>query len=167
MHGNSALAPLQGVEGAFFWGMYFNPACSLVSPVPAGLRAGPGGVGIGRFGWADANGTVRNARLSATDMLGLVIPDVPVNSDWRNVFFDIVTCTWRIREGLPVTLLRNGQVWVKFVGGAQLSQPVYANLIDGRAISGYSVAGELTPWSVGSTVSAESMAIITTWSKYP
>lgn len=162
MLNNSALAAFSAVEGAVVFDGQ-NPASSLSSPVPAGLRAGPGGVAIGRFGWTDANGTVRNTRLNAGDALGFIIPDIPINSDWRNVFFDEVTRTFRIREGLPVTMLRTGKVWAKFVNGAQVLQPVYANILDGSAISGYSLAGELTRWSVSTPTDAQALAIITTW----
>jgi hypothetical protein len=165
MYGNSALAASPAVEGAFVFG-YDNPAATLVSPVPAGLRAGSGGVAIGRFGWYDVNGVVRNERLAATDVLGLVVADVPLNSDWRNVFFDDTTCTYRIREGLPVTMAGTGKLWARFRDGAQPGLQVYADVLDGRAIAGYSLGAEPTPWSVATFAEAKGVAIITPWSKY-
>jgi hypothetical protein len=162
----SSAAVLQGIGGVFYLSDYYNPACSMVSPVAAGIRAGAGGAGIGRFGWVDANGIVLNTRTNDSDMLGIVLPDIPLNSDWRNVFYDDVSCSWRIREGLPVTVLSVGKIGLRFRYGAQPSAPVYASLLDGRAISGYSADSELTPWLVATPAAADAIATITTWSKY-
>lgn len=134
-----------------------------VSPVMGGLRAGPGGVGIGLFAWCDALGVVRNARLNPEDSIGVVLLDVPLGVDSRFVFFDAVTNTFRIREGLPVVLLVSGLARVTFKNGGQAFAPVYANVLDGSAIAGYSPLAELTPWSVATLPDAQGLATITTW----
>jgi hypothetical protein len=94
-----------------------------------------------------------------------VLPELGPGVDWRRVFFDDLSKTWRIREGMNISLLAAGTVWARFKYGARPGQPVYANLLDGSLISGYSDAGELTRWVVSSAAGAGGLAIITTWSK--
>lgn len=152
------------VEGAFA-----STAYTSFSTLPAGpagaIRAGVGGVAIGRFAWAQPDGIARNARTTPDDLLGLVLPEYGPGVDWRRVFFDDASQTWRIREGINISMLKQGTVWGRFRYGARPRAAVYANLLDGSLISGYSDAGELTPWVVSSAAGAGGLAIITTWSK--
>jgi hypothetical protein len=92
----------------------------------------------------------------------VVLPQFGPGVDWRQVFYDDVTLTFRIRYGLGLTMLARGNVWVRFPTGAVPGQQVYANPLDGTAISGYSVAGELTPWSVVTPAGPGDLAIIST-----
>lgn len=165
MYPPGALTASPAVEGAFAFGEY-NVASSVVSGPAASLRAGPGGTAFGRFGWCDSLGVVRNVRLAASDVLGFIIPQWGPQVDWRLVFFDDTTQTWRVREGMPLTMLATGNVWAKFLGGAYPGNRVYANLLDGAVISGYSDAGELTPWSVAMPVVPGGLGVISTWSVY-
>lgn len=165
MHDPRALAAVPAVEGAFVFGQYNIVA--TVNAGPAGsLRAGAGGASVGRFGWANELGIVLNARTTAADLLGVVLPQYGPGVDWRRVFYDEVTQTYRIREGMNMAMLSRGNVWVRFPAGAVPAQPVYANPLDGTAISGYSLVGELTPWSVVSAAGPGELAIISTWSMY-
>jgi hypothetical protein len=164
MQGPSALAASQAVEGAFVFGAY-NIAATLNTGPAAAARAGLHGVAMGRFAWVEVDGVALNARLSPEGMQGLVMFEFGPGVDWRRVFFDDVSQTWRIREGLSVSLLARGSVWARFPFGAIPAQPVYANILDGSAISGYSASGELTPWSVVTEAAAGELAIITTWNK--
>lgn len=165
MHSPSALAASPAVEGAFVFGAY-NIMTTVCGGPAASLRAGLHGVAMGRFAWMAPTGICLNVRLSVADLLGLVLPQYGPGIDWRRVFYDDVTQTFRIREGLPVTLLAKGNVWARFKYGATIGDPVYASLIDGSAISGYSADDELTPWSVVSTARPGELAIISTWSMY-
>lgn len=160
----SALAASPAVEGAFYFGAY-NVASTVVGGRAGSFVAGAGGVGVGRFAWGRADGRVFNARNSPEDLLGLVVPRIGPGVDWRVVYYDDATRTWRIREGLVLSMLASGNVWVRFPLGAIPGQPVYANVLDGSALSGYSDDGELTPWSVISPAAAGGLAIITTWSR--
>lgn len=163
MYGPCALAASPAVEGAFVIGAY-NVA-AMIPPVIAGAwRAGPGGTALARFGWGSLDGLVRNVRTLSTDVLGIVLPQYGPGVDWRVVFFDDVTLTYRVREGLPLQFLRAGNLWLKFRGGAFPGQAVYANALDGSAISGYSDDGELTPFTVSSQAAPGQLAIVTSWS---
>lgn len=161
----SALAAQPAVEGAFVFGEY-NVAATVCGGPAGSPRAGEHGVAVGRFAWMDAAGITLNVRGSAQDLRGIALPQVGPGVDWRVMFYDDVTNTFRIRQGLPLSLLSKGNVWVRFPGGAVVGSPVYANVLDGSAISGYSVAGELTPWSVITPASPGQLAIISTESRF-
>ena len=159
----SALAGI-AVEGAFASTIYSSFATLTAGPQGA-IVAGEHGVAIGRFAWVRPDGVALNERTSPEDLLGFVLPELGPGVDWRRVFFDDVSCTWRIRQGMNVSLLTAGSVWGRFKYGALPGRSVYANLLDGSLISGYSDAGELTRWVVSSAAPAGGLAIITTWSK--
>lgn len=161
MYGQGALGCSPAVEGAFVLGDY-NVSSSVVQPKAAGMRAGFGGVALGRFAWANPNGVAFNQRNSSHDLLGIVVPYIGIPVDWRYVYYDDATQTNRLREGLPLTMLATGNVWARFEEGAISGEPVYAN-VDGSAHSGYIAGGELTAWSVMSNCPAGQLAIISTW----
>lgn len=162
MQGPSALGCSPAVEGAFVLGEY-NVASTVVAGL-APLRAGFGGVAVGRFAWANPAGVVFNQRNSGHDVLGLVLPRIGPDVDWRSVYYDEPTKTWRIREGLPVTLLATGNVQVRLADGGYANQPIYANTLDGSANAGYIPAGELTRWSMVNNCPPGQLGIISTWS---
>lgn len=130
-------------EGASIFGPYDSPPPTVVAGV-GGLVGGAAGTVMGRFGWADpTTGAVDNARTSAGQIPGLVIPH---GGGWTRVY-----CSggvWIARKGLPVTMAAGGKFWVRFPGGAYAGQPCYADLVDGHAISGYAVGAEATVWTV-------------------
>lgn len=159
----SALAASSAVEGAFVLGHY-NVAATVNAGPAGALVAGLHGVAIGRFGWADENGLVLNERTSGFDVIGLVVPRLGPGVDWRQVFYDDASDTWRIRQGLPLTMLSRGSVWARFPGGAYAGQMVFANVLDGTPLSGYSPDGELTRWSVVTSCRPGELAVISTWS---
>lgn len=161
MYGPSALAAYPAVEGAFVLGAY-NDFATVNGGPAASPRAGAHGVGIGRFAWMGVDGVVLNARSSSQDLQGIVIAPMSPQVDWRWVFYDDVSQTFRIREGLPCPLLAAGNMWVRFPNGARYGESVYANVLDGTPISGYSADGELTPWSVSRPCAANELAIIST-----
>ena len=144
----------------------FNYMPGLVGGPAASARAAAGGVGVWRFAWLDSQGIVSNVRGTAGDPVGVVLPPFSLLTDWRRMFFDPVTSTWRIREGLNVSLIAGGNMRLRFANGAYRGQPVYANVLDGSPISGNSLAGELTPWSVQQDAPPGGLALISTWSKF-
>jgi len=134
---------------------------SVISGSEVGLRAGAGGVSIGRFGWASPDGSVLNARTRADDVLGMVVIQT---GDWRRVFWDDVSHTWKIREGLNLTMLSGAPgMWIKLPGGGAWGQRVYADPVDGTPVAGYAVGLEPSRWCVGHPIGPGGLSLITTW----
>lgn len=129
------------------------PFASVLAGVGA-WRAGPGGLLQGRFGWGNpSTGLVSNTPTSPADSLGLVLPLESVNyanggvvggpvrfggpaAAWTWQTYDRAFKAWRLREGIVATLLNRGNFWLRFVGGANYGDTVYASTVDGSAISG-------------------------------
>ncbi len=149
---------IRPAEGAF---ASPNPRTQTLAGMGA-LVAASDGLSVGRFGWADiSTGSAANARTNAEQRLGFVLP---VIGTWQRVYTE--RGQRFIRPGLAVTLCNKGDFWAKFAGGAVRGQRVYANLLDGSAISGYDADAELTGWSVVTSCAPGQLAIISTWS-YP
>jgi hypothetical protein len=161
MYDNNALGVYPHAEGVPISGVYYNRASSVVSGSEVGLRAGAGGVAIGRFGWAEPDGTVSNARVSDAGVIGLVVIQ---SGDWRRVYWDGTTHTWRIREGLNLTMLSAAPgILVHIPNGAQWNQRVYTSPLDGIPVAGYAVDLEPTRWAVGKPHTPGGLSLLTTW----
>lgn len=149
-----------------------NPRTTCLSGVADGLVGGsPKGAAVGRFGWADIAGRVRNFRDAETDVRGFVLPPVQLGNpyadgDWQFAYRETDTGILFIRPGLPVTMCSRGDFWARFELGATRGQPVYADPLTGAVISGYADGAELTPWSVVNSAAPGQLAIISTWSDY-
>jgi len=138
-----------------------NPYAVQVSG-PIAFRAGLDGLAVSRFGWGDLDtGFVDNVRSNPAQVLAYVFPFVTGNSAIR------VCCGGArfVRPGVGVTFLRSGDYWVRFQGGAQAGQPVYASLVDGSPISGQATNAELTRWFVATNAAPGGLAIISTTTK--
>lgn len=120
-----------------------NPRASTVAG-PLAWRAGNDGLAVARFGFANQDtGLVDNSRSNAGQVLGFVFPVVNGNSAvrvWRGIRY--------ARPGVGVSLMANGDYWVRFMGGAQAGDVVWASQVDGTAISGDASNAEPTPWLV-------------------
>lgn len=163
MQGNIAPGVFPRAGGVPVSGVYYYRAGSVIAGGEAGLRAGPGGVAIGRFGWVSPAGVVLNARTSAQDIVGLVVIET---GDWRKVFWDELTQTWRIRAGLGLTMLSHAPgMWVVLPGGGSWRERVYANPVDGTPVAGYADGLESTRWSVGKPNGPGGLSLLTTWNK--
>ena len=159
-------------EGAF---AQPNPQYQLSNPPFAAAPAGAGqfvapsangGVIQGRFGWGDpTTGLVTNTPVAGA-VLGVVVPLVGWRADWGRVFYDATVNAYRIRAGLPVTLVNAGPFWLRFAAGAVAGQPVYASNVDGSALSGYTVGATLTQWRVSTPTSPGGLAIVSSTSFY-
>lgn len=161
MNGQNALGVPSRAGGVPLSGVYYNRASSLVPASETGLRAGVGGVSIGRFGWSAPDGSVLNARSSAQDARGIVVIQ---DGDWRRVFWDSVTRTWKIREGMNLTMLSASPgLLIRLDGGGSWGQRVYADPVDGRALAAYALGLESTPWSVVNANGPNGLSLITTW----
>lgn len=120
-------------------------------------RAAPGGLLQGRFGFGDpSTGLVTNAAPTGPYDLGIVIPLESTNNAnggvvggparfggpwarWTWQTWDRTANAWRLREGLMTTLMPNGNFFLRFAGGANYGDTVYASTIDGTAVSGSGV----------------------------
>lgn len=161
MYGINALGALLAPEGVPFEGRYYFRATTVVPNIAAGFAAGVGGASIARFGWADADGRVTNARAFETDPLGLVVFQT---GDWRRIYWDSDTRSWRIREGMNLTMLaRAPGVWVRIPGGAVRGATVYTSPLDGVPVSGYADGLVETPWVVARPIGPGGLSFITTW----
>jgi hypothetical protein len=161
MYGSNAFGVPLHAEGVPVSGVHYYRSSSVVSGSELGLRAGPGGVAIGRFGWAEPDGTVLNQRVSDQGVQGLVVIQV---GDWRRVFWDDTTHTWRIREGLNLTMLSGAPgMWLSIPNGAQWNQRVYTNPLDGIPVAGYAVNLEPSNWVVGKPCGPRGLSLVTTW----
>lgn len=161
MYGLNALGVHQHAEGVPIEGRFYFRATTLVGPA-ATLVAGVGGAGIARFGWADADGRVTNARALPTDLLGLVVAQ---SGDWRRIYWDNATRSWRIRQGMNLTMLTAAPgVWVRFPGGVGAPNVrVYTSPLDGIPVAGDTGGLEVTPWVVARPIGPGGLSLITTW----
>lgn len=124
--------------------------------------ADPDGLAVGCFGWADPlSQLASNSKPNDTSLLGFVMP---TRGGWQRVL--MTPARQYIRPGIEVTLASAGDFYCFFPYGALIGQPVYASILDGTPISGYSDNAQLTPWSVCTNVAPGEIAIISTWSKY-
>jgi len=162
VYGIDALGVYSRTEGVPIEGRYFFRATTLVAGPEGSLVAGVGGAGIARFGWADTDGRVTNARASATDLLGLVVYQ---GGDWRRIYWDDATRSWRIRQGMNMTMLTAAPgVWVRFPGGGgRPNLRVYTSPLDGVPVAGDTGGLEVTPWVVARPIGPGGLSLITTW----
>lgn len=176
-------SPLNALSPGVFEGAFVNchnPRAQVLGGAGQ-LRAGvgsflasPGGLIVGRFGWAADDGACYNVKADtgATARLGVVLPcPMPdVNNSWQRTYSvvlpDGITRGRVIRPGLEVTLCNRGDFWLKFEGGASAGQPVYASRLDGSAIAGYDSNSDLTPWSVILSARPGGLAAVSTWSSF-
>lgn len=114
--------PAIGIEGDWYGA---NPRFTLLAG-EGRLVAGPEGVTVGRFAWANPNGIVHNG--GGQGRLGFVHRDQPAFiTDW------LAQSTLKVNGGLDMTLHVAADVLCRFAGGAIPNQKVYANYADGTA----------------------------------
>lgn len=149
-------APFEGAFASRVLGSNLETNAPFASALSGtgGLRAAPGGLLQGRFGFADpTTGLVTNAPVGASYTFGVVIPLDSVNGanggvvggparfggrqaqfTWQT--YDREARAWRLRAGLVATLMPRGNFYLRFPGGANYGESVYASLVDGSAVSG-------------------------------
>lgn len=187
MNGNqSALGLYEGAFASRPLGQNLETLAPFAS-VLAGAgawRAGPGGLLQGRFGWGDPDtGLAFNTPASLGGPLGIVIPLRSVNTanggviggpaafggpaaSWSWQTYDRVFRAWRLREGIVATMAASGNFWLKFAGGANYGDTVYASTADGSAISGEVAGTVITPWKVCSEASPGNLALVSTTARF-
>lgn len=179
-------APYEGAFASRVLGQNLETLAPYASALASGgvWRAGPGGVLQGRFGWGNsATGLVLNEQTDPSDVLGVVIPLRSVNAAnggviggprafggplaaWTWQTYDRTFRAFRMREGIVCTLHMRGNFWLKFAGGANYGDPVYASLTDGSALSGVSAGAVATPWIVCSNANAGRLAMVSSTAKF-
>lgn len=119
---------------------------------PGELVAGPAGVTIGRFAWANPVGVVSNSgglgRLGFVCRRGQVVINPIVLQRSGNL----------ILAGAEMTLHTKGDFWVRFAGGAMMGQKVYANFADGTAVAAAAGTPPAAATATGS-IAAGSVAV--------
>lgn len=107
-----------------------NPRTSMDAGEGA-LVAGPNGVIIGRFAWADVNGIVTNGVVNiSASAYGFVHRE---QQGLITIFLAETSQT--IQAGCNMTLMRSGGFWAQFAAGATFKQKVYINIADGTCVA--------------------------------
>lgn len=118
-----------GIEGGFYGA---NPHYTLTNPDEGMWVAGPDGVTIGRFAWANtANGQVSSAHPGVTTVrVGFV------HHDQSAVIAGLlVGASNTVVAGQGIDLVSDAPVLGRFAAGAVIDQKVYANYADGALVS--------------------------------
>lgn len=186
MYGNAG-APYEGAFASQVLGQNLETLAPFASSLagPGGFRAGPGGVLQGRFGFGTNAGLVFNQAIGDLSVLhlGVVIPLRSVNGAnggviggplalggpqamWTWQTWDKAFKAWRMREGIVCTLMPSGNFWLRFAGGANYGDTVYASPLDGSATSGALDGLIATPWKVCSNCGPGSLAKVSSTAKF-
>lgn len=144
------VVPAVGVAGDFASN---NPRMSVVNG-PGAFIAGAAGLAVGLFAWADAqNRTVSN--------FGGGAPTGFVHRAQQALITQFLgEATQVIPQGLPVTLLSAGDVWVKNAGAGAVSigQTAYANNSTGAVQFGSNWTGASVTGAIAANVFTGSIA---------
>lgn len=175
-------------EGAFA-SRVLGESLEVLAPFASALgsmRAAPGGLLQGRFGFADpASGLVYNSGLGLDSgaPFGVVIPLQSTNNanggviggparfggpsarqTWQT--YDRAAKAWRMRAGIVVTLMPEGAFFLKFAGGANYGDTVYASLTDGSAISGAASVAVATAFKVCQPAGPGCLAVVSSTARF-
>ena len=128
--------PAPGIEGDW---CSSNPRGTMLASA-GGFVAGPLGVTVGRFAWADPYDVVRS--YGGLGRVGFVHRDQPaLITAWLG------QATLLVPPGMSVTMHDTCDVWCRFAAGATIGQKVYAYYADGTAYA----AATATPPAAGSS----------------
>lgn len=118
---------------------------------------GSSGLVIGRFAWINAAGMISNQQ---SDWLGFAVSQAKylISGYWSDGYLVLP-------PGCLATLISSGDVWARFAHGASPGDRVYADVLTGKAIAGYSPAAVPTPWWVVTAAGPGELAIISTTSR--
>lgn len=126
------------------------PYASLVSGAWHCI-AGPNGVAMGAFGWADPDtGQVNNQQSDGTQ-LGIVLPLAERYNLWERAYirYGLSFPQLVIRSGFRCIVAVAGDFKLKFPQGGQIGMQVYTDPTTGLPFSGpvpYGAGGIKTPW---------------------
>lgn len=186
MWGASQGAPYEGAFASLVLGQNLETLAPFASALagPLALRSGPGGLLQGRFGFADpVTGLVLNAPTGPNYTLGVVVPLQSTNNanggviggparfggpqaraTWQT--YDRVAKAWRMRAGIVATLMPAGNFFLKFAGGANYGDTVYASLTDGSAISGAASGAVATAFKVCQPGAPGCLAVVSSTARF-
>jgi hypothetical protein len=120
------LDPAIGIEGDF---PSANPRASMLAG-EGQLRAGPNGVTIGRFAWANlTTGLVNNGAFAGASRIGFVH-----KTQIALIGPYLGGSTMLVPPGYEITLHDAGDFLVRFAAGATVGQKVFASYADGSAV---------------------------------
>ena len=147
---------LEGAGTPFNWpnaiGYGRAPFANLVAG-PGALTAGPDGVQMGIFGWADpVTGRVANARSDGA-LLGFVLP-IRGMWNWQRCTRTPLGAAVRgliLRSGLAVTLAAAGDFVTTFPFGGQAGDQVFTDPATGVPYAGNPGGFVATPWTLMET----------------
>lgn len=150
------LTPALAVAGDF---ASSNPRATVLAG-EGDLVAGVGGVTVGRFAWADANGLVTNA--------GAAAPSGFLHREQQALITTFLAETSNlVPAGLPVTLHNEGDFWALLTGPnpAVIGSAINAVLADGNVTAGAAVGGTsiVTRFKAQSAAAVGELVKISTW----
>jgi hypothetical protein len=144
------LVQAPAVEGDF---ASSNPRASYDAGEGA-LVAGPAGVRVGRFAWADA----ATNRIVSNFATKNAAPDMFIHREQQGLITEyLAEYSMIVPVGFPVTGEVSGDFWVKLAGSVAATatrQQVYANFADGSASLGSAPTGVTATGAIGSTFTA-------------
>lgn len=176
-------APYEGAFASRVLGQSLETLAPFAS-VLGSFQAGPGGVLQGRFGFADpTTGFVLNVAPAGPYAFGVVIPLQSTNNAnggviggparfggpmarWTWQTYDRAAKAWRMREGIVATLMDTGNFYLKFAGGANYGDTVYASLTDGSAISGAASGAIQTAFKVVTPAGPGCLAVVSSTARF-
>lgn len=183
-------APGAAYEGAFA-SRVLGQNLETLAPFASSLAgsgswvAAPGGLLQGRFGFGEySTGLVTNSAPADAYELGVVVPIASTNNAngdvvggsarlggswarWTWQTWDKTAKAWRLRQGLMTTLMPNGNFFLRFAGGANYGDTVYASTVDGTAVSGAGVANTVaTAFKVCGACGAGSLVVVSSSAKF-
>ncbi|MDE3023341.1 MAG: hypothetical protein KGI54_16080 [Pseudomonadota bacterium] len=123
-----------------------NPRASVVTGDSA-FVTGANGATVGQFAWADSNGLVSNT--------GTGVPTGFIHREQQAFLTTFLQeSSMLVPTGLPITLMGEGDFWVKTNTNATVGQKVFANLSDGTvstAAAGATIAAASVTGSISGT----------------
>lgn len=135
----------------------YNPRVTgLVGDFP--LQAAPGGVTLGRFGWADVKQRLVSNVYTAGFPIGIV---QPVCGGWGRQFYS--NCAWVLREGLNAYIETLGDFWLRFADGVNVGNAIWANPADGSAWAADQGGYRPTVFRAATCAAPGDLAIISSW----
>lgn len=143
---------LTGAGTPFNWPQAIGYDRAPFASLPSGAWrcvAGPAGLQLGIFGWADPNtGQVSNSEV-AGGFLGFVLPVIQM-LNWQRCYRTRGPTGLAVilRAGLECVLAAAGDFITTFPLGAQAGQRVYADPVTGAPYGGNPGSAIATPWTV-------------------
>lgn len=146
---NVNLQPAPALAGDFAGN---NPRCGTPSP-PGGYTCVPEGVVVGKFAWGRYSTGLVSNYFQAEGLLGIV------HREQQALVQDFLDYdNEQVLRGFPLSIMAQGDFWLRFAGAAVPGQTVYANAQTGEAVA--AAAGQSTQ-SIGFTATLSAAGLLT------